>query len=171
MKIVNVVATARLHKSMDLNVLDGYNPKKFNGAIVKRRKATFLIFSNGKIVVNGVPTLRQVQLACNELGSELQIKIGKVTAQNIVGSGCIEPLRPADLYRWLGKKFNPSMEPELFPGICLRIGGAAVRLFRTGKYFITGVKNVHTLRAVNKDFLCIIKKFQNLSNGVKSLLA
>jgi hypothetical protein len=29
---------------MDLNVLDGYNPKKFNGAIVKRRKATFLIF-------------------------------------------------------------------------------------------------------------------------------
>jgi len=159
MKIVNVVATARLHKSMDLNVLDGYNPKKFNGAIVKRRKATFLIFSNGKIVVNGTPSLRQAQIACNELGSELQIKIGKVTAQNIVGSGCIEPLRPADLYRWLGKKFNPSMEPELFPGICLRIGGAAVRLFRTGKYFITGVKNVHTLRAANKEFLRIIEEF------------
>ena len=115
--------------------------------------------------------LSLTKLACNELGVEFKNKIAQVTAQNIVGSGCIESLRPAELYRWLGKKFKPSMEPELFPGICLRINGAAVRLFRTGKYFITGVKNVHTLRAVNKKFLCMIKKFQNLSNGVKSLLA
>ena len=60
--IANIVATSDLGTKLNLNILAEkipeiiYNPKKFNAAILKIKepvKATFLIWSSGKIVCLG----------------------------------------------------------------------------------------------------------------------
>jgi transcription initiation factor TFIID TATA-box-binding protein len=68
LQIRNIVATVNTKLSINLDQLKSKNPREasyvpevFPGLIFKMKnyKATFLVFSNGKIVINGVQTEAQ----------------------------------------------------------------------------------------------------------------
>ncbi|KKM20399.1 hypothetical protein LCGC14_1645830, partial [marine sediment metagenome] len=101
-KIVNVVATVimEITEKIDLTIISRkyedteYNPERFPGLImkIKEPKATFLIFSTGKMVVTGLkraddasPGVKKVMKNIKKAG--INISNPEITIQNIVASG------------------------------------------------------------------------------------
>ncbi|MBI2139515.1 TATA-box-binding protein [Candidatus Woesearchaeota archaeon] len=74
-KIQNIVASGSVGMDLNLNVLamklenTEYEPEQFPGLVYKleEAKATFLLFSNGKIVCTGTKSEKEVHLALDKL--------------------------------------------------------------------------------------------------------
>lgn len=74
-KIQNIVASGSIGIDLNLNVLamklenTEYEPEQFPGLVYKlpEQKATFLLFSNGKIVCTGTKSEEEVHIALNKL--------------------------------------------------------------------------------------------------------
>jgi transcription initiation factor TFIID TATA-box-binding protein len=77
--VQNVVASGEIYRDLNLNVLalklenTEYEPEQFPGLVYKHSeaKATFLLFSNGKIVCTGTKSEAQVQIAVKMLVEKL----------------------------------------------------------------------------------------------------
>ncbi len=77
--VQNVVASGEIHRDLNLNVLalklenTEYEPEQFPGLVYKHdaAKATFLLFSNGKIVCTGTKSEDQVKKAVDMLVEKL----------------------------------------------------------------------------------------------------
>ena len=78
--VQNVVASGSIGMDLNLNKLamkldnTEYEPEQFPGLVYKlhEAKATFLLFSNGKIVCTGTKSREQVMIAVNKLVSILK---------------------------------------------------------------------------------------------------
>ena len=101
-KIENVVATVSVEitEKIDLNQIARkhadveYNPERFPGLVMKIEKprATFLIFSTGKMVVTGLRTEDEAaagvkKVVKNIKQAGIEVNNPKTTIQNIVASG------------------------------------------------------------------------------------
>jgi len=79
-KIQNIVASGSIGKDLNLNILamklpnTEYEPEQFPGLVYKlaEAKATFLLFSNGKIVCTGTKSEKEVKEALDKLIEHLK---------------------------------------------------------------------------------------------------
>jgi len=155
--IVNVVASTKLAEAFDLPKIEAelesaeYNKKKFPGLIyrINAPKATFLVFTSGKIVCTGSKNVEDVRTAITNLVKTLK-SIGfeninlkpEIHVQNIVASADLKSdLNLNVVALGLGLE-NIEYEPEQFPGLVYRIKQpkVVVLIFSSGKLVITGGK-------------------------------
>ena len=160
-KIENVVATVNVEitEKMDLNQIARkhgdaeYNPERFPGLVMRISdpKATFLIFSTGKMVVTGLrradEAARGVEKAIKNI-KKAGIKVAnpEITIQNIVASGDLHT--NIDLNMAAIVMENVMYEPEVFPGLIYRMKDpkTVFLIFSTGKIVCTGAKNSEVVK-------------------------
>lgn len=155
-QVQNVVVTARIAESLDLlklnNKLEGakYEPGKFPALRIKRSGVGFLLYSSGNIVCTGSKSPEEAEKHVKDLSKELA-KYGsdvvpncKVNVRNIVASADVgKELKLHELaYAIDDSEYNP----EAFPGMKLRVGGAHILIFRTGKAIVPGLKSIDEVK-------------------------
>jgi transcription initiation factor TFIID TATA-box-binding protein len=155
-KIENVVATVimEITEKIDLTKIARkfedveYNPERFPGLVMRITdpKATFLIFSTGKMVITGLrradeasPGVKKVIRYIKKAG--INVSNPEITIQNIVASGDLHTF--IDLNTAAIVMENVMYEPEVFPGLIYRMQDpkTVFLLFSTGKVVCTGAKN------------------------------
>ncbi len=160
-KIENVVGTVVLEikEKIDLNVIARkhedveYNPERFPGLVMRITdpKATFLIFSTGKMVVTGLrradeagPGVKKVVKKIKKAG--IEVSNPKITIQNIVASGDLHTQIDLNMAAIIME--YAMYEPEVFPGLIYRMQEpkTVFLIFSTGKIVCTGAKNKEVVR-------------------------
>lgn len=174
-KIVNIVISTSLEHKIPLErlIMDlpntEYNPEQFPGLIMKIRepKASFLIFSSGKVVCTGTKSLEEVELALERLIEymakvDIEIKIKpKVRVENVVASSDID--MKLDLNEIAIKLTNVEYEPEQFPGLVFKINdetGATFLIFGNGNIVCTGTKSDKDVHIAIKNLMEVFKRYE-----------
>jgi len=160
-KIENVVATVvmEITEKIDLNKIARkfedveYNPERFPGLVMRITdpKATFLIFSTGKMVITGLrradeaaPGVKKIIKSIKKAG--INVSNPEITIQNIVASGDLHTF--IDLNKAAIIMENAMYEPEVFPGLIYRMPDpkTVFLIFSTGKVVCTGAKNKKSVK-------------------------
>ena len=160
-KIENVVGTVVLEikEKIDLNIIARkhedveYNPERFPGLVMRITdpKATFLIFSTGKMVVTGLrradeagPGVKKVVKKIKKAG--IEVSNPKITIQNIVASGDLHTNIDLNMAAIIME--YAMYEPEVFPGLIYRMQEpkTVFLIFSTGRIVCTGAKNKEVVR-------------------------
>ncbi len=160
-KIENVVATVEVEitEKIDLNQITRkqvdaeYNPERFPGLVMRitEPKATFLIFSTGKMVVTGLrradeasPGVEKVMKKIKKAG--INVANPKITIQNIVASGDLHTNIDLNMAAIIME--YAMYEPEVFPGLIYRMQEprTVFLIFSTGRIVCTGAKNKEEVR-------------------------
>ena len=172
-KVVNVVATAKLNCGLDLEFISAqlasrFNRKKFSGLSLKfsHIPATVLLFSNGKIVLLGAQNISSLHQTLRELVEKLNsIGIPALHATdlhvcNIVVAG--QCRTEIDLTTFAQHSSNVIFESELFPGAHFyeKFYGFTGTVFTSGKFFVAGSKTVETALKNAKYFLSYLQPFR-----------
>jgi transcription initiation factor TFIID TATA-box-binding protein len=172
-KIVNIVISTSLEHKIPLErlIMDlpntEYNPEQFPGLIMKIRepRASFLIFSSGKVVCTGTKSLDEVDHAITKLieyMAKVDIKITikpKIRVENIVASSDID--MKLDLNEIAIKLTNVEYEPEQFPGLVFKINDetkATFLIFGNGKIVCTGTKSDEHVHVAIKNLMAVFKQ-------------
>jgi len=165
-KIENVVATVimEITEKIDLTKIARkfedveYNPERFPGLVMRitKPKATFLIFSTGKMVITGLrradeasPGVKKIMKSIKSAG--INVSNPEITIQNIVASGDLHTF--IDLNKAAIIMENAMYEPEVFPGLIYRMPDpkTVFLIFSTGKVVCTGAKNKESVKvAISK---------------------
>ena len=173
-KIENVVATVvtEITEKIDLTKIARkfedveYNPERFPGLVMRITdpKATFLIFSTGKMVITGLRRADQASLGVKKIVKSIKkaginVSNPEITIQNIVASGDLHTFIDLNLAAIIME--NAMYEPEVFPGLIYRMKDpkTVFLIFSTGKVVCTGAKN--------KKF--VKEAFINLNHKVREL--
>jgi transcription initiation factor TFIID TATA-box-binding protein len=160
-KIQNVVATVvmEITEKIDLTKISRkyedveYNPERFPGLImrIKEPKATFLIFTTGKMVITGLRRADEASAGVKKViqnikDAGINVSNPEITIQNIVASGDLHIF--IDLNMAAIVMENVMYEPEVFPGVIYRMGDpkTVFLLFSTGKVVCAGAKNKEIVR-------------------------
>ncbi len=165
-KINNIVATVKIDLIGKLDLVKiarklndaEYHPERFPGVIFRQDnpRATFLIFSTGKMVVTGLEFVQDAEKAVSKLLKKIK-KFGikssdpEIIIQNIVASGDLHIL--INLNKAVLLMEFVMYEPEIFPGLIYNMKDprAVFLLFSTGKFVCTGIKKKKILeRAILK---------------------
>ena len=160
-KIENVVGTVVLEikEKIDLNIIarkhedTEYNPERFPGLVMRitEPKATFLIFSTGKMVVTGLrradeagPGVKKVIKKIRKAG--IEVSNPQITIQNIVASGDLHTNIDLNMAAIIME--YAMYEPEVFPGLIYRMQEpkTVFLIFSTGRIVCTGAKNKEVVR-------------------------
>lgn len=178
--IQNCVATFSLGvKNINLKALAlrlkycDYNPQRFAAMTMRLcdPKTTALAFGSGNMVCTGSKQVDKCLLACRMYVRILQkagvrVCFHNFKIQNIVASANVgHPLKLYEMSNEHGA--NVSYEPELFPGLVLRISVPKVvfLLFRSGKIVITGAKSIQEINNTYfKVYHHFIKPFFDMEN-------
>ncbi|MDG6255971.1 MAG: TATA-box-binding protein [Methanomicrobiaceae archaeon] len=156
LKIENIVASAKVTDSLDLQMLSSripdaeYNKKRFPGVVLRMQdpKIAALVFGSGKVVLTGAKSIDSLSKGLEILGDKLRsldVDIPEELTykiQNIVTSADLGT--PINLNK-IAVGFNLDRieyEPEQFPGLVYRLEEpkVVVLLFGSGKLIITGGK-------------------------------
>jgi len=163
--IQNVVASADLHQSIDLESIAKtfpavkYKPDQFPGLVyhVKKPNAAILIFSTGKLIIAGAKSEKRATRAVSKLVEELKtgglVIFGKpdVTIRNVVASADLG--HRVDLEDTANILTGTIYEPDQFPGLIYRMKEpkAVMLIFTSGKLVCAGAgSEVDAERAVIK---------------------
>jgi transcription initiation factor TFIID TATA-box-binding protein len=163
-EIVNVVASATIDQTLDLNKIQKkfpdveYHPEQFPGAVfrIKSPKTATLLFRTGKMVCTGSKSEEMARKAVKTVVEKLRkggIKIKKdadVTVQNIVSS--INLGGKVHLEKAARTVPRSMYEPEQFPGLIHRMVDpkTVILIFSSGKLVCTGAKTEKDVyRSVN----------------------
>jgi transcription initiation factor TFIID TATA-box-binding protein len=160
-KIENVVGTVELEIREKINLNEiarkyedvEYNPERFPGLVMRitEPRATFLIFSTGKMVVTGLrradeagPGVKKVIKKIKKAG--IEVSNPKITIQNIVASGDLHTNIDLNMAAIIMEYVM--YEPEVFPGLIYRMQEpkTVFLIFSTGKIVCTGAKNKGVIR-------------------------
>ena len=160
-QVVNIVLSVT-YEGVEFNLerltksLEGarYDPEVFPGIAYKSvdPSASFLIFASGKMNCVGARSMNDAKLAIQKLTRKLKktgIKIKsepKVKVQNIVAS--FDFGREFDLEKIARTFENTEYEPEVFPGLVLRLEKpkTVVLLFVSGKGVCAGAKSMADIK-------------------------
>ena len=175
LQIVNIVAVISFKQIDTINLVTllekvesiKYNPEVFPGAILKieKPKATFLIFSTGKMIISGVKSIliipKATQIVLHKL-EKIGIKFSKpiIKIVNMIGTAKFSNFLNLDtIVLYLG---NCQYDPTIFPAIIyhMRDPKASFLLFSTGKIICTGATNKKTV-------LLAISKLKKLLNQLE----
>ena len=154
-----------------------YNPPRFAAMTMRLRspRTTALTFASGNMVCTGSKDIHESLYACRKYVRllqryEIRVCFHNFKVQNIVASATLGfPVRLMDLAKDHGAFV--SYEPDLFPGLVLRISEPKVvfLVFRSGKVVITGarkVSDIHdTFKGVYCEFLMQYKDVQDTSSS------
>ncbi|MFX1394915.1 MAG: TATA-box-binding protein [Promethearchaeota archaeon] len=160
-KIENVVATVEVEITEKINLNEiarehedvEYNPERFPGLVMKisEPKATFLIFSTGKMVVTGLRRADEASPGVEKVIKKIKkagIKVAnpKITIQNIVASGDLHTNIDLNMAAIIME--FAMYEPEVFPGLIYRMQKpkTVFLIFSTGRIVCTGAKNKEVVR-------------------------
>lgn len=168
-KIQNVVVSANIFATLPLEklavILDNsdYTPETFPGLIYKVedeslsfKKASFLLFSSGRIICAGTKSIKAARDAVKHVVEDLKdvgIEITKkpqITVQNMVASGSVGGKLNLNEIVFLFD--NTEYEPEQFPGLVYKLKGEdqlqniTFLLFGTGKIVIAGAKSEREIK-------------------------
>ncbi len=163
-KVQNVVVSANIFAKLPLEklavILDNsdYTPETFPGLIYKVqddelsfKKASFLLFSSGRIICAGTKSVKSAKDAVKHVVEDLKnVKIEitkkpKIVVQNMVASGSVGGKLNLNEIVFLFD--NTEYEPEQFPGLVYKLKGEdqlqniTFLLFGTGKIVIAGAKS------------------------------
>ncbi|MFX1502997.1 MAG: TATA-box-binding protein [Promethearchaeota archaeon] len=173
-KINNIVATAKMKITEKMNLVKiarklhdcEYHPERFPGVVYRsdNPRATFLIFSSGKMVITGLEFVQDAEKAVMKLLKKLK-KIGIkltdpiISIQNLVSSGDLHT--DINLNKAVLLMEYVMYEPEVFPGLIYNMKDprAVFLLFSTGKYVCTGIKKKRNLE---KAIIKLTQKVKNL---------
>jgi len=183
-RIENVVATASvsLEERLDLmyikrKIVDTeYNPERFPGLVLKIKdpRATFLIFSTGKMVITGLRTEEMATKSVKKVFKKLK-KIGvklpdpEIIIQNIVASGDLH--LSIDLNMAAIVMDNSMYEPEVFPGLIYRVLDpyrCVFLIFSTGRIVCTGTKSPSVVETAVKDLNILVRDLDLEMNEPKT---
>ena len=173
-KIVNLVASLNLNTRIDLNLLIErnlvanieYEPSQFPAAIVtiKEPKASFLVFSTGKIICTGAKTLKQikdsfykVKLIITKTGTKIK-DMPEIKITNMVVTTDLR--KRFDLDKLAMNLENVEFEPEQFPALIYKIHEpkASFLIFSNGRIVCTGTNKLEIAKnAINR----LIKKLND----------
>jgi transcription initiation factor TFIID TATA-box-binding protein len=149
--------------------LDGalYDPEVFPGITYKSEnpRASFLIFSSGKMNCVGANSLGDAKLAIKKLTAKLKKCGAKVKSepkskvQNIVAS--VDFGRKFDLEHISRNFENTEYEPEVFPGLVFRLEDpkAVLLLFVSGKGVCAGAKSMVDVKKAAQNISKILRKY------------
>ncbi|MFX1297396.1 MAG: TATA-box-binding protein [Promethearchaeota archaeon] len=172
-RINNIVATVNMDLTEKLDLVKiarrfndaEYFPERFPGLIYRQDKprATFLIFSTGKMVITGLEFIQDAKKAVDILIKKIK-KIGiilpdpQITIQNIVANGNLHTL--IDLNKAATLLEYAMYEPEIFPGLIYNMKDprAVFLLFSTGKYVCTGIKDQNVIEEAISKLKKVIKR-------------
>jgi transcription initiation factor TFIID TATA-box-binding protein len=179
-KIENVVATVvmEITEKIDLTKIARkfedaeYNPERFPGLVmrIKDPKATFLIFSTGKMVITGLrradqagPGVKKIMKSIKKAGIDVANPV--ITIQNIVASGDLHIFIDLNMAAIIME--NTMYEPEVFPGLIYRMKEpkTVFLIFSTGRVVCTGAKNK---KFVKDAFLILNREVRDLGVTRKS---
>jgi transcription initiation factor TFIID TATA-box-binding protein len=173
-KINNIVATAKMEITEKIDLVKiarkihdcEYHPERFPGVIYRadNPRATFLIFSSGKMVITGLEFVQDAEKAVMKLLKKLKkidIKLTDpiISIQNIVSSGDLHT--DINLNKAVLLMEYVMYEPEVFPGLIYNMKDprAVFLLFSTGKYVCTGIKKKKNLE---KAIIKLTRKINNM---------
>ena len=152
MRVVNIVLTAKLDKSFDLNEVKNrfyksiYKPHRFSGLIMKIRKASVTLFGNGKLIILGCKSFKEGESVARKVGTKFQSCVSDVRTVNIVVNEKIDRLDLSKLYEKLKENnYKALYEPERFAAVVIYINGLSILVFHTGNINITGGNNLQTI--------------------------
>lgn len=143
-----------------------YNPKKFAAATARivSPRTTALCFASGNMVCTGAKNEELARLASRKYVYVLQrcgfnVRFCNFRIQNLVASTDVGALLKLDE---MASAFGAccSYEPDMFPGLILRIEQPKVvyLCFRSGKIVITGARNrkaiSQSFERVYRDIMC-----------------
>jgi transcription initiation factor TFIID TATA-box-binding protein len=161
-KIENVVGTVKVQSEGKLDLVHisrkipdvEYNPERFPGVImrIENPRATFLIFTTGKMVLTGLKKASQAQAAVDKAVKKLNktgVKVWdpEIAIVNIVASGDLKV--HVDLNMAALVMEYAMYESEVFPGLIYRLQDprAVFLIFSTGKIVCTGIKDEESVGA------------------------
>ena len=160
-KIENVVATVIMEITEKIDLIKisrkyedvEYNPERFPGLIMRinEPKATFLIFTTGKMVITGLRRADKASPGVNKVikyikKAGINVSNPEITIQNIVASGDLHTYIDLNMAAILLE--NTMYEPEVFPGVIYRMRDpkTVFLIFSTGKVVCAGAKNKKIVR-------------------------
>ncbi|GAX16132.1 transcription initiation factor TFIID TATA-box-binding protein [Fistulifera solaris] len=162
-RIQNIASTVNLGVRLDLKKIalkcrnTEFNPRRFGAVIMRLRepRATALIFATGKMVVTGVRSTHNAELASKKFAYIIE-RVGfkptdtfEFKVRNIVGTADVGfPIRLEGLV--YAHSAFASYEPELFPGLIYRLVApekVVLLIFVSGKIVITGAKKESEISA------------------------
>jgi transcription initiation factor TFIID TATA-box-binding protein len=176
-KVNNIVATVKVEISEKFDLVKiarkltdaEYFPERFPGLILRQKdpRATFLIFSTGKMVITGLEEVNNADIAVTKLVKKIK-KFGiknttpEIIIQNMVASGDFH--QNIDLNKAVILMESIMYEPEVFPGLIYNMKNprAVFLLFSTGKFVCTGVKTEKILEIA---ILKLIKEIKAMDLG------
>ena len=122
-------------------------PQRFSGGVLKYVDGCLLIFDSGRIIVTGVYNIAiaftVIDRFCNRYPSDI-----KYIGLKIVNIVAYSRLKNDFNYEKLIKFPQYSYEPELFPGRHVKVDDTKVivRIFRTGRITVTGIKDHESIK-------------------------
>jgi transcription initiation factor TFIID TATA-box-binding protein len=151
-RVTNIVATANLNCLLDLSAIEAqvpmalYIPQKFSGLLVRiftPFKAHCQLYRNGKITVNGGKSEEDSKALLDHFVAVLKVlnygcTVSDYKIVNVVGS--CDFGRVLDLGA-IAKMFDVWYEPELFPGLRVKLSTCSAVIFHTGKCNFLGGKD------------------------------
>lgn len=170
-RIVNSTFLASSNISpLPLHLLTKGNPiRRFDACSLKTASSSFLIFRSGKIVCLGLKNIEDKNSIFKNLALLLRnefklpnLKIESIMLKNLVSQYNLakNKLPLPQLYNYFWKHgYDIFYDPENYPALRLKLLGATLLVFHTGKITITGCKtidNLHTVKDlfdnINHDF-------------------
>ncbi len=169
-RITNVVATAGLGRHLPLPLLEEklplalYTPRKFSGLLARVLvpfKGHCQIYANGKITVNGGKSIEENEELCKIFVEQIKACGLDVTC---TGYKVVNIIASHDFGRRLNLNEirslpNAMYEPELFPGLSLRLSDCTAVIFHTGKANLLGCKTMLELWAAEIELNLFIYSF------------
>ena len=163
LRIENIVATGSIADSIDPEFIAQnlpnctFNKKKFPGAVyhLKNPKAAALIFASGKVVLTGVKNNEDLSIILQTLQNDLKeagvtcFDEPQIAVTNMVCSYDLGyALNLNRVVVTLMDSERVEYEPEVFPGLVLRIfePNIVFLLFGSGKIIITGGKDIDDVK-------------------------
>ena len=198
-EVGNMTVCASLSRSVNLELVRGRRPVRFQARIVRRRDhPTVLLFQSGQMVCVGAKSSTAAFDAMGLLLLELRRTLrnyGDIDAgllsftsariSNIVFHSSLDVEVDLDkllscIKRCYGYTIlqrsdcwsNGRYEPELYPALQVRHGASATLLiFRTGKLIITGCKTIKDASSAIKDLHSCLYNSQNCESATGPVLS
>jgi transcription initiation factor TFIID TATA-box-binding protein len=173
LKIENIVLSGSIADSIDLGLISDkipdctFDTRKFPGAVYRMQnpKSAALIFESGKIVLTGFGRSEDIPVALQYLQNKLKeagitcLDNPQVAVRNLVCSYNLGyKLNLNRIVITLMDSERVEYEPEVFPGLVLRISEPKIvfLIFGSGKIIITGGTNMDD---VEKGITILLEKF------------
>ena len=155
--LVNVVVQTQLlsEKEIDLRVLARdlpnvvYNPGRFSGMVWKHKGigGCCLLFTNGKMIINGFDSISECRLGTRHYALLLQKKTrgGHLRRIKIVTMTVVADIERKLCLEEMAVALKGHYESELFNALTLRKGKIHFTFFQSGKIVVTGLKNLNDI--------------------------